>query len=237
MARAAKPQKDQPPIKAYAVTETGEGTGGIFFARHAIVARRCGANEYGEGELSYVTCRRAPWADGYAKTDVPARVMVERGWRYNCSSCEMEISENEFENRRMNTAGILGMQNGPIYCCVRCKWRDIRLEQKSQALCREVFEIHKAIILKRLPGVKVLDLNARPSGSRVDVNYRRGGWDWYHVDIQFEFPGMSVAPASMMTRRDYGERAKFTPPRPQFYYCGGDKVAFEAFAAACKEPS
>ncbi|SEM52789.1 hypothetical protein SAMN05192583_0521 [Sphingomonas gellani] len=68
------------PLKAYTVLEHDERTGAIYFARHAIVARKAGAAEYGDGELSYVTCNRAPWADRFADTGaVPAAVMVEHG--------------------------------------------------------------------------------------------------------------------------------------------------------------
>ena len=52
-------------MKAYAVTEEDENTGGIIYAEHNIVARRLGANEYADGEIAYVSCRRAPWADEY----------------------------------------------------------------------------------------------------------------------------------------------------------------------------
>jgi hypothetical protein len=234
MPKAEKIEKPNPPIKAYTVRETDEGTGGILFAHYAIVAHRNGASEWGNGDLSSVECRRTPWADAYAETGIPARVMVEHGWWFECFGCGIKISEEEFHDRRMDTAGIIGTQHGRIYCCARCKWRDKRLEAKSIALRREVFEIHKNIALKKLPGIKVLNLDANP-GSRVDVSFEPGGWNWYYINIQFKFPGMSVAPAEMKTVRQYGKTAAFTPQRPQFYCCSGDREAFEAFAAACKE--
>jgi hypothetical protein len=46
-------------LKAFAVTEHDENTGAVIFAKHDIVARRIGADEYADGELSYVSCRRA----------------------------------------------------------------------------------------------------------------------------------------------------------------------------------
>jgi hypothetical protein len=224
------------PLKAYSVQEKYEGTGGILFAKHAIVAHRNGAHEYGDGELSYVTCRRAPWADAYAETALPARVMVEHGWWFECHGCGIKISEDEFDDLGMKTAGIIGTQHGRIFCCAKCKWRDMRIEKKRKAQEREAFEVHKAIVLQRFPGVNVLDFELGwPKGSHVYVTHHLGGWDWTEITIEFEFPGMKIAPASMKTRREYGERTWFTPPQIQFYCCNGDREAFEAFAAACKE--
>lgn len=37
------PVRVQPKLRAFAVVEEGENTGGIVFARHAIVARKIGA--------------------------------------------------------------------------------------------------------------------------------------------------------------------------------------------------
>jgi len=39
-------------LKAYAVLEDCENTGGIVFARHSIVALRNGASTFGDGEIS-----------------------------------------------------------------------------------------------------------------------------------------------------------------------------------------
>src|SRR5687767_14229018 len=59
LAQRSWPRRDDvsetPALRAYAVTEEDEGTGGIIFARHAIVARRAGANEYNGGEFHGVT--------------------------------------------------------------------------------------------------------------------------------------------------------------------------------------
>ncbi len=78
-------------MKAYAVQEDYEGTGAIIFAKHAIQARRWGANEFNGGELGGMTCRRAPWADQYAPGPIPAEVMMEHGWSFLCVRCERRV--------------------------------------------------------------------------------------------------------------------------------------------------
>ena len=50
-------------LKAFAVQEDCEGTGGIYYAEHAITAKKRFANENNDGELNGITCQRAPWAD------------------------------------------------------------------------------------------------------------------------------------------------------------------------------
>ena len=63
-------------LKAYIVTEENEGHASVEFARHAIAARRVGANEL-DTDFEYVTCRRAPVFDEYAPGPVPALVIPE----------------------------------------------------------------------------------------------------------------------------------------------------------------
>ena len=87
--------KSKKPVRAYVVLENDERSGAIYFARHAITARKAGANEYGDGELSYVTCNRAPYADQFAETGmVPASVLVENGWHFECGSCGHRIDDD-----------------------------------------------------------------------------------------------------------------------------------------------
>ena len=89
---AAKAEK---PIKAYIVQEEDEGTGGVVFAKTNAQARRIGAHEYGDGDWDSVVCRRAPWADEYvAAGHVPTRAYLQMGWYWECTGCELRMSED-----------------------------------------------------------------------------------------------------------------------------------------------
>jgi len=50
-------------MKAFIVNEPCEGYGDVFFAKFAIEARKQGANEFNDGELAGMTCRRCPQLD------------------------------------------------------------------------------------------------------------------------------------------------------------------------------
>lgn len=55
--------KDRTSLKAYIVTEPEENIGGVIYATSDIEARRRGADEYSDGELGGMSCRRAPELD------------------------------------------------------------------------------------------------------------------------------------------------------------------------------
>lgn len=124
--------KPLPPMEAYAVTENDEGTGAIYFARHAVVARRMGANEYTNGDFSYVTCRRAPWADAYVDKPLPAKVMVDHGWHFECHGCGKRIDDDMPYEHGMPIEGIIGSQHSAVYCCGKCYLRDQRMRARRK---------------------------------------------------------------------------------------------------------
>lgn len=130
-------QSVSPAIKAFAVTEHDENTGAIIFAKHAIVARRLGANEYAGGELSYVSCRRAPWADAYAGRPIPARVMIANGWHFECSECDQRIDEDYLYDNRLPLDGVIGTQHSHVFCSKRCARRWYSMERRRKAEAQE----------------------------------------------------------------------------------------------------
>ena len=96
----AKPAAPLKPLLAYAVTEEdGEGRSVIVFARHAIAARRNGANEINDGEIRGVTCCRAPWGDAYAESrDIPRAAYLENYWWFECDFCSDHISQDRIDD-------------------------------------------------------------------------------------------------------------------------------------------
>lgn len=236
------------PLKAYAVLENDENTGAIYFARHAITARKAGANEHADGDISYVSCNRAPWADRYAETgDVPISIMVMNGWNFECASCGRRIDhdlpdawENEISNdatpremvkararyKHWRPSHIIGTQLTSAFCDARCEadWQENqRLRKSAEARARVRFE---RIVLHRFP-----DAELRPDRHHVYVNYERGRYRPRQVHIAFAFPGMQIAEA---VYRYHPGSSWPAESKPHYTCCRGDKEVFEAWAKTQK---
>lgn len=237
-------------LKAYAVNEKYESTGAIFFAKHDIVARRTGADEYGDGELSYVTCRRARWADHCAETGiVPVSLMVEHGWHFECSGCgvridedlcyrdeddidEPETTDEALRFKDWEPADIIGHQHSQVFCNQACMDADLAYRAECRRREARVIERFRAIILRRFPGVDFPDDRERYRGyAHAYVTKRNGRWHVQQVHVPFTFPGQQHGPASL----DYDPDSSWYARRKVRFMCaGGDKERFEAFAAETK---
>ncbi|UTU07783.1 hypothetical protein CcrC1_gp098 [Caulobacter phage C1] len=88
-----KDGKPVPKLKAYKVLEVDEHTGGIVFAAHHAVARRAGANEWGDGEWDYVECSRAPQFDAIGPEGMNDLVLWRDGWWFECH-CGARIDDS-----------------------------------------------------------------------------------------------------------------------------------------------
>ncbi len=225
------------PLKAFAVTEKDEGTGGIYFARHDIAAKRLGATEHGD-DISAVSCRRAPWADQFAeKGTVPAWVMIAHGWHFECNGCDERIDGDWLDDRRLPVEGVIGTQWGVVYCCDRCRRKAISLRRRRKDHERAAIAELKEFVQLRLPDADFCDEEG--AGLRHHayvVPGERGGWHRQEIVVAFRFPGMTLAPATCEVRPAYrGYTTPFIgPSEPKFYCCGADREAFEAWAATSK---
>lgn len=226
------------PLRAYAVTEQGENVGGIFFARHAITATKRGACEYADGDIHYVSCRRAPWADHLAETGaVPASLMIAHGWHFECHGCGATIDEDWLREQRLKVEGVCGYQNGRVFCCARCKWKHMKYEARRRAAEKEAIDAFKAIVRARFGDVEFVDKDEDRRGHHAYVvEGDRGGWHWNQVSVAFKFPGMVYGPAHLERREPYGRGRKgfIGPAKATYTCCGGDVKAFEKFAAETK---
>lgn len=238
-------------LKAYAVTEKYEDSGAIYFARYDIPARRMGADEYGDGELSNVTCRRAAWADHCAETGiVPVSLMVEHGWHFECTGCgiridadlrlfyEENIDDVEFTDRALSYKDwtpddIIGHQHSAVFCNAACEEGHRAYRAECERREARVLARFRAIILRRFPGVEFPDDQERYRGHAYAYVTKRSSGRWHvgQVHVPFNFPGQKYGPASLDYHPDSSIRAR----REVHYMCaGGDKETFEAFAAATK---
>ncbi|AXQ69133.1 hypothetical protein HOU02_gp109 [Caulobacter phage CcrBL9] len=90
-----------PKLKAYTVLEQDEYTGGIVFAAHHAVARRAGANEWGDGEWEYVECRRSPEYDAYGPEGLNDLILWRNGWHFECMCGRRIDSDFGWQNADM----------------------------------------------------------------------------------------------------------------------------------------
>lgn len=227
------------PLKAYAVTEEGEGTGGIVFARHAVVARREGANEYGDGEFELVSCRRAPWADAYAGTDgVPVSVMVDNGWHFECGSCGRRIDNDMLWENDLLPEDVIGTQHTTAYCNERCEARDKLDRAEAKHRERRWIRRFEKIVLRRFPDASIMKDGGRFCRPHAYAKRSKDGvWRIEQVVVSFTWPGQEIGPASLRvdTKTDwprFGGKAVTKREKPYWTCCAGDREAFEAYAKA-----
>lgn len=216
-------------LKAFAVLENDENTGAIYFAKRDIEARKAGANEFGDGDISNVSCRRAPWADEYAEAGVvPAKACIAHGWHFECCGCGSTIDEDYLDEEDLLLDGVIGQQHGRVFCSEICECRFNLDKAISRDKERRMIDILKDVVRKRFPGVEFADGkdNWKPHAYATS---RGGVWQVEQAVVSFNFPGMKIGPASL--RFDLDHR-KIGPVKPHYNCCFGDKEAFEAYADA-----
>lgn len=213
---------DSPPLLAFMVTEPYENTGGVIFAHTAIVARRFGANEWHDGDISGMTVRRAADLDHYAPGPVPASALIAKGWWFECSGCAETISDEWLYERGLSVEGVRGSERGAVFCCACCEgeYRDRRRakETAGQAVIRGLIER----IRQRFGDVEI-------GKTRHYTTMRDGLLTTQEAEVEFVFPGQRIAPASLRLASHYPQQNVY-PPSFSFYCCNGDREAFEAFA-------
>ncbi|WP_159953155.1 hypothetical protein [Rhizobium sp. 18065] len=222
------------PVRAFAVLELGENTGGIIFARHAIAARKSGACEYSDGDITSVECRRAHWADRYAdQRIVPAADAIAHGWRFECHGCGETMDLGWLYDNDLPVEGVIGSMDGCQFCCAECKERDATLKRQQKALGDEFIETLRAIVIRRFGNVEFCSEAFKPHTYVIE---QAGALSIGQASLSFNFPGQIYAPATVIYDWPYSFAWDGRGPVKLKYSCvNGDKLAFEAFAAATKE--
>lgn len=225
--RASVPDaKPLPPMKAYAVTENDENTGGIIFARYAVAARRVGSQTFGDGDFYGWSCRRAPWADHCAETGkVPAGLCIAHGWHFECHYCSKTIrNEEDCMYRAWDWTFVVGDQHGAVYCDRGCELAAQKQRATEKRLKARVLARYTKRLTARFAGITVLGFDQQYRGSHIYINHRGRVEEF---SIRFDWPGQKYGSASFDWRRR--ER------KASIHCCSGDKEAFEAFAAQAIE--
>lgn len=215
---AAKPR---PPLRAYVVQGEYEGSGGVYYARHAIVARRAGANEHNGGEIQGTTCKRAPWADAYAPGPCPKLVLIAQGWWFECCGCNGEIRDDAESGDERSVSPRKAVEVGDLlYCSPLCRRRALAEKTRRDVLKLRAIQQLRDRLWKVVPGVTLV-------GDHAYVNTVDGRLRAIEVRLDFKFPGSKHGPAHY--RLDRGK----TEPELTVPY--GDLAAWDAWRESQKK--
>lgn len=215
--------------KAYLVTEPNENTGGVVFAASDIEARRWGAGEWNDGELSGMSAIRRKDFDQYHGKGVPARILVAEGWHFECHGCWMRIEEWALEDVGLTVDGVVGTESSQIYCCAECESRALACRAREKAAGEDFLAQLRRIVTARFGPIEFV--TGRYMG-RVYAVERDGHVMVEQAVVSFNFPGQQLGPASL--RYDWDRRVKVGPPHPAYMVCNGDREAFESWAAVTR---
>jgi len=228
-ADAAEPEVSAVPasipsaLKAYAVLEEFENTGGIVYAKSAIEARRIGANEYADGDFSAVSCKRAPWADRYIGKGLPIHIMVENGWHFDCQGCGRRIDSDYLWETDRQPEDIVGHQHSACYCDAVCEARETLDRAERKRLENRWLRRFAKIVKRRFPDAAPTHRHAyceRDANGRLRIG---------QVSVEFDFPGRQYSLAQLRWDRDSSWKADSR--KPSWSCSSGDREAFEAYAA------
>lgn len=209
--------------KAFIVTEEYGNNAMVVFSNYAIAARRYAASELNGGEITGLSVRRAKDLDQFEGDRIPASILIERGWWFECSGCGLTINEENLDERDLSTGGVIGFYHGAVYCCKACHDDHMARKARENEAGQAFLAILRGLVTKRLGAVEFVTgafkehIFAQESDGIVMIR---------DACVSFNFPGQTLAPASLHYQpgHDYG------PNRPEFRCCAGDKDAFEAFA-------
>lgn len=214
------------PNKAFVVLEEMENTGGIVFAKTNAQARRIGASRFSDGDFDSVSCRRAPYADHCVGIGgVPASLLIENGWHFECSWSGERIDLDMLDERGLYVEDVVGDQEGLVFLNSVYE-AEFWLEQARRAhFAKRSTRRLQQFVLAKFPDAKLLPKARFDAGASVHC----GKVILRHCRVPFDFPGQQIGPASLDYNRDRkGER------KLGFRCCSGDREAFEAWAAAHK---
>ena len=209
--------------KAFIVTEEYGNNAMVVFSNYAIAARRYAASELNGGEITGLSVRRAKDLDQFEGDRIPASILIERGWWFECSGCGLTINEENLDERDLSTGGVIGFYHGAVYCCKACHDDHMARKARENEAGQAFLAILRGLVTKRLGAVEFVTgafkehIFAQESDGIVMIR---------DACVSFNFPGQTLAPASLHYQPGYD----CGPNRPEFRCCAGDKDAFEAFA-------
>jgi len=213
-------------LKAYIVTETCENTCGVFFAKHAIEARKAGASKFNEGELGGMKCERAPGFDKFAPGPVPKLELVDIGWWFECHGCLVRIDsdcrsdeDDEGPTRKLKPIEV----GNAIYCSAECREQFLTEKALLKKLQAEAIADLRAKLIAKVPGVEISGDDPHDRDHAYVTQQRDGTYATQQCVVHFRFPGCKIAPASFRFDK-VGEE-------PRALVCAGDLEAWNGWRA------
>lgn len=226
-------------MPAYVVMEMDERTGGVVFAKDKRTAERIGANKWADGEIGYVEVTRRADFDRYEDTGVPARILVEEGWHFECHGCGMRIDDSTFDDEGLPVSGIVGNESGAVYCCHTCRMQAQGREAQIKAFGDAFLDMLRDVVRTRFGEVEFVAGDSW--GNHVYISRSYDPLVVSEASVAFNFLGQKIAPATLDYRHTIRPSCihpsgmdTIGPAECRFHCCNGDREAFEAWAEITK---
>jgi len=209
-----------------ATVEGDEGcVGDVYFEKHAINARRHVCDYWQDGELSGARVVRVPHLDQYEQQGwVPMIEMIYMGWWSECYNCHTKLTadeqydddDNEFI---MDIDKIVGMFNGPSFCCQHCSDEFFGRRDAENGLKEKHRRELQALVVSRL-GTDGIDFCDNRDKHFFDFSVK---WDadipWMEkATVRFDIPGTKYGAISVHRERKsrLGETSFHYSYRPDY---------------------
>lgn len=215
-------------MKAFMVTEQYENRAMVVFANHAITARRIGANEYCDGELRGISVKRAHHLDQYEGKGVPASVLIDGGWWFECTGCDATINSDFLDDKELAWDAVIGTENSAVFCCAECQKQHLDRQERERAIGQAFLAMMRDRITSRVGNVQFVTGAFR---EHIFAQELDGIVVVRQASVSFDFPGQIIAPASL----HYDPAYIYGPAKLELRCCIGDKAAFEAWWAMASE--
>ena len=226
-------------MPAYAINDydADEPKGVVLFAKSDIEARRRGASDLDCDEIAGLSCRRAPWADGFEASGViPAATMVANGWHFTCHGCDQWFSDQSTITRWTDDGEEIEVDVDPVgsqhaaFCTPECRDREMWRRAWMKRGDRRCFDVLKRELLRLHPGVTI-DPD-KPADERWSGHHHR--YFGHHSKskrgraicfvVKFTFPGAKHGGSYRYDLDDEAARGK-----REVLVANGDMDAWRAF--------
>lgn len=221
-------------LRCFHVSDDDPETDMIVFDKHSIGAKRQWANEHGNGpsEISGISARRRPEWDQYAPGPVPALVMIDAGWRFECQGCLRWITSDDIgqpighddDDHDMAdeygpgvSRGIMEPYEprpGRIWCTRTCHDEDMAERRRIKRMEVAARRIIGAAVLRRWPGVALVEREGSLDAHVYATRHSCGYLLIHSVRVRFQVPGMKHGGCSLHVEDEQWQRGRVEEQGP-----------------------
>ena len=207
-------------MKAYLVTEINENIGGVVFAKSPVEARRIGASLYNDFEFAGLSVKRREDFDKYEESGVPARLLIEEGWWFECWNCDNTINENYLEDEELFIDDVIGVVSGQVFCHRGCQKEFEILKKRIKKTEKDIINKIKKQVIKNFGNISI-------DKTHVYVREIQGEIIVQQCDVYFSFPEMKFGTAGFKYRPYDSQRDFVGPVQPEVWVYTGDLETFK----------